>query len=167
MARMVRGSLQVLAYAAFATALGFFSERPAYTYLQPDRAVIKLSVDQYGRHVGKCRRRTPAELAALPEYDRVPVVCPRRRYPVRVALRLDGRLLYDRTRAPAGLHHDGLSYIYARFVVPAGRHRLQVSLWDDGPRAAPARARAMEITLRPAQVFVIEFSSRHGVFVFR
>ncbi len=166
MPRMIRYSLQVVAYAAFIATVGFLSERPVYTYLQPDRAVIKLSVNQYGQHIGKCHTRTAAELAALPEFDRVPVVCPRRRYPVRLTLRLDGHLFYDQTRNPAGLQHDGFSYLYARFVVPAGRRRLEVKLWDGGPQAAPSHAHTMWVMLRPAQVLVIQFNPRDGAFVF-
>lgn len=159
--------MQLLAYAAFVGLLGYLSQRPAYSYLKSNQAVIKLSIDQNGRHIGKCHRRTAAELAALPSYQRVPVVCPRRRYPVRVVLRLDGHLLYEQTRAPAGIRRDGLSYVYARFTVPAGQHRLQARLWDDGPRADPAYERTSVITLRPAQVFVIESSSQDKAFIFR
>jgi len=165
MARVIRYLVQGLSYGAFIVAIGFLSQRPAYTYVKSNEAVIKLSITQYGHHVGKCRKLTPAQLAALPAYQRLPVVCPRRRYPVRVTLRLDERLIYDRIREPAGLHHDGLSYIFARFTVPSGRHRVQVSVWDDGLRGGPDRNRSATVVLRSAQIFVIQYDSERGVLV--
>lgn len=167
MAKWIRFPLQFLVCATFAALLGIVSQHPSYTYVAPDRAVIKLSIDHYSHLIGKCRALTPAQLAALPSYQRLPVVCPRQRYPVKVALNIDGRVVYEQTRVPAGIHHDGLSYLYARLVVPAGRHGLKVSMWDNGGHGAPAYQKTSMLTLHPAQVFVIEFSARRNGFVFR
>lgn len=162
-AKALRYLVQGLSYGAFVVAIGFFSERPAYTYVKPGQAVIKLSMNQYGSPIGKCRKLTSAQLAALPAYQRLPLVCPRRRYPVRVALWLGRRLLYDRTQEPAGLHHDGRSYIFAQFTVPSGRHRIQVSVWDNGIRGEPDRNRAATVNLRSNQIFVITYNSERAV----
>lgn len=166
MTEWIRYPLQFLAYAAFAILLGALSQYPSYTYLAPDRAVIKLSVDRYGNLVNKCHKRTAAQLAALPSYQRLPVLCPRRRYPVKVALSIDDHVRYEQTRAPSGIHRDGPSYIYARLIVPAGKHSLRVRMWDNGKYGTPALQSASMVTLHAAQIFVIEFSTRRNTFLF-
>jgi len=45
---------QVIAYALFAMVVGYFATQPAYTHLDPDQALIKLSFSHAGAHT-RCR----------------------------------------------------------------------------------------------------------------
>ena len=64
--------------------------------------------------------------------DRSATSCERGRWPVYVELDLDGKALYRGEHQPAGLWDDGPSSVYRRFEIPAGRHRLDIRLRDDG-----------------------------------
>jgi hypothetical protein len=145
-------------YGGVMAAIGVFSTQPPYTRLAPDQAVIKLSINHPGQHKSKCRERSGEELAALAPNMRNKLSCPRERLPVRVVLDVDGRTLYDRTADPAGLFDDGWSQIYARFVVPAGAHRVEVRLADGEPRDGFGYAADWTLTLAPAQIVAIDFS---------
>ena len=100
---------QAAAYLLFAAFLGIFSVAPSYTYLEADRAVIKLSFSHAGDRVGPCRRLTQEEIAALPANMRRSEECPRERLPLLVELELDGELATRRLLPPVGLHRDGAS----------------------------------------------------------
>ena len=112
--------------------IGFFATQPAYTYLAEDQALLKLSFSHAGQPLKPCRRYTHEELGQTKFSERSATSCERGRWPVYVELDLDGEPLYRGDHEPAGLWNDGPSAVYARFEVPAGRHRLDVRLRDDG-----------------------------------
>ena len=80
---------QIIAYAGFAAVVGFLATRPAYTYLDPEKALIKLSFSHAGAHKEECRRRTQEELARLPPTMRRPLDCNRERVPLLIELEID------------------------------------------------------------------------------
>ncbi len=180
---------QAVFYGLFLAFIGYFSVAPAYVHFPPGMALIKASFSHAGQPKEPCHTRTAAELAQLPPNMRIAVQCGRERSPVLFELDLDGRLLYRALLPPAGLARDGVSTVYQRFAVPAGRHLLRARMQDDftggkigpppaGPERGSARGeqnarvtdfnytRTAEITLAPAQVFVVEFDTNAGGFVF-
>lgn len=157
---------QALAYLLFAAVLGVFSAAPSYTYLEPDRALIKLSFSHAAQRKGECRRLTPEEIAALPPNMRRTQDCPRERLPVLVELVLDGRVVARELLPPAGLHGDGASAVYRRFPVTTGRHRLVARLRDSDRTEGFDYESAAEIELAPGQNFVVDFRSETGGFIF-
>jgi ferredoxin/coenzyme F420-reducing hydrogenase delta subunit len=161
-----RIALQVGCYAAFVAALGYFATQPAHTALPGDVAVLKLAFSHAGAPLKPCRRHTAQELADLPFAERSATTCERGRWPVRLELDVDGRPRYAGTHEPAGLWNDGPSSAYVPLVLPAGTHRLDVRLRDDGDERRYGYVASREVTLAAGQNFVIEFDANAGGFVF-
>ncbi len=115
-------------YAAFGGLIVLFSHRPAVEPLPPGSALLQLSLTAEGARLAPCRARSEAELARLAPNMRAPLDCPRGRAPVRFTLALDGRVLVDESVPPSGFARDGASTIYRRIAVPAGAHRLRVTV---------------------------------------
>jgi len=153
---------QVVFYGLFAVIIGYFSTAPAYTHLGPDRALIKLSFSTHGEPVGECRVRTPEELAKLAPNMRTPKVCPRERSPIKVQVALNGQPLFEGVAPPAGLSKDGTSTIYERFEVPAGEHLLSVKVNDNVRIEGFNHVKEERVTLKPAQILVIDMNKDHG-----
>jgi hypothetical protein len=152
---------QAALYGAFALAIGYFSTSPAYTHLDPDQALLKLSFSHGAQRVGECRDRSDEELAKLPPNMRIRQDCPRERAPVVVELALDGVLLYRESLPPSGLSRDGPASVYRRFVVPAGTHRLTARLSDNTKGEFNYRDEKT-LTLAPAQIVVVAFHAESG-----
>lgn len=167
MADVVRYLGQGLVYLLLAVVLGYFSDTPTFTHFPPDLALIKLSFTHGGKPKGECRRLTAEELAALPQSMRKPLDCPRERLPLLVDLRLDGAPLYHAWLLPSGLASDGPSYVYQRFAVESGSHRLAARLRDSAREEGFDYVREIEVTLVPGQNFVIDFRSETGGFIFK
>ncbi|MCP4407628.1 MAG: hypothetical protein GY807_07680 [Gammaproteobacteria bacterium] len=157
---------QFILYALFAVVVGYFSISPAYQYLAPGKAQLKLSFRHAGQHKVECRRLTPEELAELPPNMRNPFDCPRERVALVVELLLDGELLFHDSLNPSGLARDGSSAVYRRFIVDSGRHHLQARLRDSRREQGFDHDHAAEIELMPGQNFVIDFHVETGGFAF-
>lgn len=153
---------QALLYGLFALAIGVFSRWPPYQHLPPDQALIKLSFSHQGKPVADCRKPSAEELAKLPPNMRAPVVCPRERSPITVELELDGAPVLRHVALPSGLSRDGASAYYHRMPVAAGPHRLVVRLKDDVRSAGFDFVREASVTLKPAQILVIDFDPAQG-----
>lgn len=153
---------QILLYGLFALVIGVFSSWPTYRHLPADQALIKVSFNHQGRPVSDCRPATPQELAKLPPNMRAPQVCPRERSPITVELELDGVTALRHVALPAGLSQDGASAFYRRIQVAAGTHRLVVRLKDDVRSRGFDFVREASVTLKPAQILVIDFDAGKG-----
>jgi len=153
---------QALLYGLFALLIGVFSSWPTYRHLPPDQALIKVSFSHQGKPVSDCRSATPQELAKLPPNMRAPQICPRERSPIAVELDLDGVNALRHVAAPSGLSRDGASAFYQRMQVAAGTHRLVVRLKDDVRSPGFDFVREATVTLKPAQILVIDFDPGKG-----
>ena len=158
---------QAAFYGLFVAVIGYFSASPAYVHFPKEMALIKASFSHAGQPKEECHVRTAEELASLPPNMRVPMLCGRERSPVMFELELDGKQIYRAELPPAGLSHDGVSTVYQRFPVPAGRHHLRARLKDSVRIADFNYVKEAEVVLAPAQVFVVEFNSRADGFVFK
>jgi hypothetical protein len=152
---------QAVLYGLFALFIGVFSQWPRYQALPPGQAVLKVSFIHHGDRVAPCRAYTPQELAKLPPNMRAPTKCERERVPVEIEVDLDVTTVYRHVAAPAGLSRDGASTVYHRLVVPAGQHRIAVRL-KDAPGAGFGHVREAVLTLKEAQVLVIDFDAQKG-----
>lgn len=166
MIRVLRYFGQALAYALFAAVVGFFATRPAYTHLDPDKAMIKLSFNHAGEHVEECRRLSQEELEELAPNMRRPTQCARARVPLLVELMLDGTLIYSESLPPSGVTGDGASTAYRKFPVPVGRHQLVVRMRDSRRESGFDYEQSADITLARQQNFVIDFRPDLGGFLF-
>lgn len=161
----VRLMLQAAVFAGVALGIAWFATRPAYQYLAPGEAVIKLSFSHAGQPLKPCRRYTPQELAKLPFRERKATTCERGRWPVYVEFDLDGQRRYRALLKPAGLWNDGPSATYAKFTVPAGEHRVEARLRDRGGDAFNYTT-AGTVRLAPGENFVVDFRAGDGGFLF-
>ena len=153
---------QALLFAAFALVIGVFSRWPVYHHLGPDEAVIKVSFAHTGKPVSDCRAQTAEELAKLPPNMRAPMRCPRERSPVTMEVDIDGQPVLRRTANPSGLSRDGASSMYQRVQVAAGEQRIAVRMKDDVRHPGFTHQREATVTLKPAQILVIDFDAEQG-----
>jgi len=153
---------QMVLYAVLAMVLVRFSKWPVYHQIAPDQALIKLSFTHHGKLVSECRPLSEAELAKLPPNMRTPMKCPRERVPVLVELDIDGVPAARHSASPSGLSKDGASAVYRRLPVQAGTHRITVRLKDSAGSTGFDYSRDESVTLRPAQVLVIDFDASKG-----
>jgi hypothetical protein len=166
MIKVTRFIGQFIAYALFALVVGYFATQPAYTHLDPDKALIKLSFSHAGAHREECRQLTQEELNRLPPNMRRPMDCPRERRPLLVELELDGEILYRDELPPSGLAGDGASTAYRKFPLAAGSHQLVARLRDSRREEGFDYVKSAEVTLAPQQNFVIDFRPEFGGFLF-
>lgn len=150
---------QALLYGLFALVIGVFSSWPIYRPLGSDQSLIKLSFSHTGQPVSDCKAQTPEELAKLPPNMRAPVRCPRERSSIVVELDIDGAPAVRHTARPSGLSKDGASSVYQRLQVAAGSHRVAVRMKDDVRSTGFAHVREETVSLKPAQILVIDFDT--------
>ncbi len=153
---------QGLLYGLFAVIIGVFSTWPPYHYLDDDQALIKLSFNHQGQVVADCREVSAEELAKLKPTMRKTQICPRERSPITVELDIDGKSVLHHVAQPSGLSRDGASTTYHRLVVPAGTHTLVVRLKDNVRSAGFDHERKATVTLKPAQILVIDYDPGKG-----
>lgn len=156
---------QVVLYGAFAAFIGYFATSPTYQQIPDDVALIKFSVSHLGER--ECRKRTPEELEKMPRNMRAPMDCPRERSDIKFEIDLDGQPLHRVVMHPTGLYKDGISTTYKRFEVKAGTYKLQVRMNDNLAQQEYKFVKEETITLKPAQVLVIDFNPDKGGLFFK
>ena len=158
---------QAVIYAGMALWLGYFANRPVYTHLDPDQALIKLSILHSAQRKGECRRRTKEELEALNPNMRKPLDCPRERLPIHLEVLLDGDLIYDEILQPAGLSKGSQTRAYQRLPAQPGVHELIVRMVDSARTEGYDYRVAAKIRLEAGLIFVIDFRAETGGFILR
>ena len=153
---------QALLYGSFAVALGVFSRWPIYHPVPDDMAQIKVSFAHHGARVAACRPYTAEEQAKMPPNMRKAEKCERERSPVSIEVDIDGKTVLAHTSPPSGLSRDGASTLYRRLNVAAGQHQIAVR-FKDNQKAEGFTSQVQEtVTLKPAQVLVIDYSTDKG-----
>jgi hypothetical protein len=166
MGNVLRYLGQGIVYALIAVLLGFFADTPAYRHFDDDKAQLTLSLAHSGKHVQECRRRSAAEIAALPANMRKSLDCPRGRLPVLIEVELDGRVIVSESVPPSGLFGDGPSQIYKNFVIPSGTYKLVVRLRESAREEGFDFQHEAQVAITPRQRFVIGFKAEAGGFLF-
>ncbi|MBF0628453.1 MAG: hypothetical protein HQL91_09540 [Magnetococcales bacterium] len=149
--------IQLTAYAMFFGVIFYLSTAPAYHYLKPGQAEVKLAFKHTSLREQECHQRSAEELQKLPPNMRRPQDCPRKRAPIYIELLLDDQYLATRTFIPPGLSQDMATHIFAKFTLPAGRHKLTVRMRD---RVRPEGFDYVEEVMRdwiPGQGILISF----------
>ena len=162
MSKALGWSGQAVLYGVFAVVIGVFSGWPSYSALPADQAMLKVSFIHHGQRLADCRPFTAEELAKLAPNMRTPMKCGRERSPVTIEVDLDGVNIYRQVAAPSGLSRDGASSVYHRLELPAGEHRIAVRLKDSAAPGPFNYTRDATVTLRPAQILVIDFDAEKG-----
>ena len=157
---------QFVVIAALFTAVATFANQPVYRSIPPGSAIIILTFVHGADRTAECRRLTPEEISKLPPNMRRVQDCPRGRRPLYVELDLGGRTVFRKNLPPTGIAGDGPSRVYERFVVPAGKYEIAVRMRDTPRIDGFDHASGKAITLVPEQIFVIDFRSERGEFLF-
>lgn len=150
---------EILAWAAFAAAIGLLSVWPRYRVVDEQDAVITVTFSHAAKRVGECRTLTQEELNKLPPNMRRPSECPRERFPIRVVLRSDDTVLSEDVLLPSGIWSDGKANVYRRIIVPSGQHDLFVGMNDSGGEAGFDYERSASIDIAPGRNVVIRFDT--------
>jgi hypothetical protein len=151
---------QVVLYGAFAATIGYFATDPVYRQIPDDIALLKVSFSHLGDR--ECRKRSPEELEKMPRNMRAPLECPRERSDIKIEIDLDDKLLLKHTLHPTGLYKDGISTMYKRFEIKAGEYKLAVRMQDNLAQEGWRFVKEEKVTLKPAQVLVIDFNPDKG-----
>ena len=157
MAELNRYVAQALLYALFFVPLAYLTQQPTHRHMDDELAVLKIAVRHAGKIIGECVPVDGAANGHRPTNMQRPEICPRERSPLALELKLDGETLYRETVQASGLHNDGVSSMYRRFTVPAGKHQLELLMNDDVASEGPTWELRQELVLAPAQVVVASF----------
>lgn len=147
--------------------VALMSDEPDYRSIPPQTGVLKLSFTHGSDRKADCRKLTAEETAALAANMRRKEICPRRRPPVDVELKVDGKLVFRQSLPPSGIAGDGPSRLYEKFVLPAGKHTIAVAMSDNPKSPGFEFEEIRQIDLGAGQNLVIDFSQVDGGFVFR
>jgi len=156
--------------AAVSWGLGAFAAFP-WTGSDPGAAMIRVAFKHVAafEHAGPTRSKE--EIEKLPRHMR-PTSPERARTGRRVdtvlRVEVDGRPLLEKRYVPGGFRHDGPTFGYEELALPAGRHRLEMSLADARAERAPEEARRrwqleQEVDIGKGQALLIEFSEEAGL----
>jgi hypothetical protein len=151
---------QIILYGAFAAFVGYFATSPTYKQIPDDVSLIKLSMSHLGGR--ECRKRTPEELEKMPRNMRAPLDCPRGRSDIKLVVELDDKPLFDTVMHPTGLSRDGISTVYKRFEIKSGTYKLSVKMNDNLVNPGFNFVKEAQVTLKPAQILVIDFNPDKG-----
>ncbi len=152
---------------ALSLAVAALSASPGWQSLPADQALLRVSFTHSGDRSASCRERTPEELAELPPNMRIARVCDRRRPPIYVEIDIDGTTVLAKELPARGIAGSGPSRIYQRFPLAAGRHDIIVRLRDRPTTEGFDYVGETQVTLSPAQSFVIDFRPEAGGFIFK
>lgn len=164
--KAIRYLAQGLLYVPLMAIIGYFSTYPVYTNVPPEQALVRLSFSHPGQRMVECRQRSAEELAKLPPNMRAAQDCSRERAPVKVALELDGKEVFQAVVPPGGLRKDLASTVYRRFPVTAGQHKVLARL-SDQPSGEYNHSKEAMLDLKPGSALVIDFHLDRGGFLFR
>lgn len=151
---------QIILYGAFAAFIGYFATSPTYRQIPEDVSLIKLSMSHLGGR--ECRKRTPEELEKMPRNMRAPLDCPRGRSDIKIVVELDDKPFFETLLHPTGLSRDGISTVYKRFELKSGTYKLSVKMNDNLVTPDFKYTKEAQVTLKPAQVLVIDFNPDKG-----
>lgn len=129
---------RVLAVAAALVLLGVLAALTRYPYAASPsgHAILRLSWRARGEEIERCRRATPAELAAVPAHMRQEEICEGEHVaPYWLRLELDGRRVLDGQVAGSGVAGDRPMYVLHDVALAPGRHHVRLRVERRGPGA--------------------------------
>jgi ferredoxin len=112
----------------------FVTDLP-YQPFRLDESLLQLGA----RNEGELRRNsevlTGPELAQLPPDEQVKYLNAQQaegRFPTRLRLEIDGRVVLDQTYRAQGFHQEGSAFVYDKFFLSPGEHEVRLSMDDAG-----------------------------------
>jgi hypothetical protein len=148
---------------AVSWALGAFAAFPV-ALSAPGEAALVVAFKHVAPFEAAGLALRPEELERLPRHMRPESpegVGTGRRVDTLLRVALDGRPLLDKRYRPGGLRHDGPTFAYEEVRLPAGRHRLEVTVADAASPGSPQGRRwrlEEEVEVRPRQVLLLDLT---------
>jgi len=167
MSKALRTCGQFIVIVALFASVAALADWPVYRQTPRGTAIVILTFVHGADRRAECRRLTPEEIAKLPLNMRRVQDCPRGRRPVYVELDIGNEVAYRASLAPTGIAGDGPSRVYQRFALPAGQYDVAVRMRDTTRHEGFDYEREEKITLKPDQMFVIDFRAEPAGFLFR
>ena len=112
----------------------FFTDIPYQPYAV-NESLLELGLRNNGEMRQTKKQLTAMELAQLSHDEQVNYLNEQQaagRYPTRLRLEIDGKVVLEETYAPLGLRSEGSSYAYGKFLVEPGEHAIKLKLDDSG-----------------------------------
>src|SRR5262245_54318460 len=123
--KRARALVALLVSALLIAGIGFGS-RAAYSPNNEHDALLRLSWRMHMKNLHDCRKRTEAELAALPAHMRAPEVCTTRHIEYRLMVRIDGTAADTIRVAPSGAKGDRPLFVLHDVPLEPGLHQVRV-----------------------------------------
>ena len=164
---VIRISLRIAFYVAFAAVIGYLSFWPRYEYGTPGMAEVKISLSHAAERIEPCVLLTPQEIAELAPNMRRTETCERKRVPLVLELEIDGEVVRHLEVSPSGLWEDGPASVYERFELAPGRHRVDLRLRDTARGDGWDYTHSEDIVLEPGRYLTITFRPETGGFGIR
>lgn len=128
------------------------------------RAMLRLAWRHRSALVEQCRRRSPEELAKLPQHMRREMDCDRKLQPYRLEVTIDSALTSDSVAARGATHDRPLS-VFREFALAPGAHQVHIRF---APYAGSGASFALDTTLSlPARAVAVVTIDDHRMLVRR
>jgi len=167
MDKVIRISLQITFYAAFAAIIGYLSFWPRYEYGSEGMAEVKISLSHAAERVEPCVLLTPQEIAELAPNMRRSQTCERQRVHLVLELEIDGVIIRHLEVAPSGLWEDGPASVYERFELAPGEHHVAARLRDTARTEGWDYTHNEHVVLEAGRYLTITFRPETGGFRIR
>ncbi|MBI4771105.1 MAG: hydrogenase iron-sulfur subunit [Chloroflexi bacterium] len=153
-AHFIRGAVLLAAVLALQAIV---TDVPYQPY-RPGESQLLLGMRNEGELLRASRVLTGPELAQLSHDEQVQYLNEQQaegRFPTRLLLEVDGKVVLDRTYKAIGLHREGSAYAYEKFFLPAGEHSVRLSADDAGGELKPVLEQTT--IFAPNQIHTIMF----------
>ncbi len=150
----------------------FFSTTPSYTYHEEDEAMLVVSFKKTTEKVTLCDEAELKKFKETAKGRRKHMrknrgKCgSRERVPMEMVVNIDSEEKLRKLVDPSGLRSDGVVYIYERFYLTPGEHRLVVSTRDyREDEETEIQTFDQTVSIGPQRIVVIEFDPQKNDYV--
>ncbi|MEK7327775.1 MAG: hydrogenase iron-sulfur subunit [Chloroflexota bacterium] len=150
----IRGGLLLAAALALQVAFTDIQYQP----YRPDESLLQLGMRNNSQWRQNTQQLTGPELAALPPEEQARYLGQQQaegRFPTRLRLEVDGQVLLDQTYLALGLHNEGSSFAYGKFILAPGEHAIRLSMDDSGGELQTVIEQT--VNFAPGQIHAITF----------
>ncbi|MDH5718385.1 MAG: hydrogenase iron-sulfur subunit [Spirochaetia bacterium] len=116
-------------YILFMSITYYFSDL-SYATPYKGKAKLLVSLDHPGESSENCRKYTEEELSKMRPHMRKAEVCERQRAAVSMRIKIDGKIISEKTYKPAGIWEDGKSMGVENLFIEPGKHEVTVEIND-------------------------------------
>ncbi len=162
----MKWTLRILLAAIALTGMAALSHVPFDTD-RDEHALIRFSWRTRGKAEEHCRKRTQAELDALPIHMRTPEVCTGRIASYELAVEVDEQHLPRRTLRAAGAHADRPIYVFQEIPITPGSHHIEAEFYSTAHPHEHRLKYEKDVTVQGGDILLITYDDERGVLYMR